>query len=146
MEGLSAEEIGMVDHVAPDRRSFIMSSVHTKDTKPEMLVRQRLHGLGYRYRLHRKNLPGSPDLVFPGRRKAIFIHGCFWHGHGCRWGRLPKTRLDYWKPKIDANRKRDQRNVAALREAGWSALIVWQCELRQPEAAFARIVEFLGPH
>ena len=133
----------MVDRVPPERRSFIMSSVRSKDTKPELLVRRFLHKLGYRYRVHRRDLPGSPDLVFPSRRKAIFVHGCFWHGHDCRWGRLPKSKLDYWKPKIEANRERDQRNVAALKDAGWSVKVVWQCELRHPEAAVEQIVEFL---
>lgn len=133
----------MADHVSCDRRSFIMSSVRTKDTKPEVLVRRALHRLGFRYRLHRRSLPGSPDLVFPGRKKVIFIHGCFWHGHGCRWGRLPKTKLDYWAPKIDANRARDSRNIKALQEAGWSVEVVWQCQLREFETALDRIVAFL---
>ena len=133
----------MTDHVSPERRSFIMSSVRSKDTKPELVVRRTLHRLGYRYRLHRRDLPGRPDLVFPGRKKAIFVHGCFWHGHGCRWGRLPKSRLDYWKPKIEANRKRDQKNLDDLRAAGWSVLVVWQCELKDLETAVERIVGFL---
>jgi len=133
----------MADHVTPERRSFIMSSVRSKDTKPELLVRRALHKLGYRYRVHSRDLPGSPDLVFSSRKKAIFVHGCFWHGHGCQWGRLPKSKLDYWKPKIEANRKRDKRNLTALREAGWSVKVVWQCELRNMEATLDRIVGFL---
>ena len=136
----------MADHVTPERCSYIMSSVRSKGTKPELLVRRTLHRLGYRYRIHRRDLPGSPDLVFPGRNKAIFVHGCFWHGHGCRWGRLPKTKLDYWKPKIEANRERDQRNLAALRDAGWSVKVVWQCELRNLEVAVEDIVNFLEAH
>lgn len=133
----------MADHVNPERRSYIMSSVRSKDTKPELLVRRTLHRLGYRYRIHRRDLPGSPDLVFPSRKKTIFVHGCFWHGHGCQWGHLPKSKLDYWKPKIEANQARDQRNVKALSDAGWSVKVVWQCELRNLEAAMEKIVEFL---
>lgn len=133
----------MADHVTPERRSFIMSSVRSKDTKQELLVRRALHKLGYRYRVHRRDLPGSPDLVFPSRKKVIFVHGCFWHGHGCQWGRLPKSKLDYWKPKIEANRERDKRNLTALREAGWSVNVVWQCELRNMEATLNRIIGFL---
>lgn len=121
-----------------------MSQVGTKDTKPEMLVRRALHRLGYRYRLHRRDLPGSPDLVFPSRQKAIFVHGCFWHGHGCKWGKLPKSRLDYWKPKIETNRERDIKNMAALAEQGWEATVVWQCELKHPDEVLKRIVAFLN--
>lgn len=113
------------------------------DTAPEMLVRKALHRLGFRYHLHRKDLPGSPDLVFPSRGKAIFVHGCFWHGHGCRWGRLPKTKLEYWAPKIEANRARDARKQSELHRAGWKSLVVWQCELRNPDGALGRIMAFL---
>lgn len=136
----------MSDHVTKERRSFIMSQVGSKDTKPEMIVRRALHRLGYRYRLHRRDLPGSPDLVFVSRRKVIFVHGCFWHGHGCRWGQLPKSRSDYWKNKVETNRERDTRNLAALSERGWEALTVWQCELKQPQVMLDRIVAFLGGH
>jgi len=134
----------MVDHVASDRRSFIMSSVRTKDTKPELQLRRLLHRLGYRFRLHRRDLPGCPDIVFPSRRKVIFVHGCYWHGHECRWGKLPKSRLDYWQPKISANRDRDARNVRELGALGWASLTVWQCELREPESLRTRLVDFLG--
>ena len=134
----------VVDHVPPDRRSFIMSSVRTKDTKPELVLRKALHGLGYRFRLHRKDLPGSPDIVFPSRRKVILVHGCYWHGHGCRWGKLPKTRLDYWQPKIEANRERDARNLSDLLSMGVTPLVVWQCELRELEDVIQRVVDFLG--
>ena len=120
-----------------------MASVSSKNTKPEMFVRRVLHGLGYRYRLHRRDLPGSPDLVFPSRKKTIFVHGCFWHGHGCKWGRLPKSNLDYWAPKIGANQARDERNILALKQAGWSPLVVWQCELRDPDEAIRNIIDFL---
>lgn len=106
-----------------------MQQVRGKDTQPEKAVRSLLHRLGYRFRLHRKDLPGTPDIVFPSWRLVLFVHGCFWHGHGCRIGQLPKSRLDYWQPKIEANRARDHRNEIALAAAGWRVAVVWQCEL-----------------
>ena len=133
----------MVDRVTTQRRSRIMRSVGTANTGPEMTVRRALHRRGFRYSLHRRDLPGSPDIVFPSRRKVLFVHGCFWHGHSCRWGRLPKSRLDYWQPKIEANRKRDARNVKDLQDDGWAVLVVWQCELRDKPAAIDGIVRFL---
>jgi DNA mismatch endonuclease (patch repair protein) len=120
-----------------------MQSVKTKDTVPEQLVRKALFAAGYRYRLHRKDLPGKPDIVFPSRKKAIFVHGCFWHGHGCSKGKLPKSRIGYWGPKIEANRQRDDRNVEFLQAAGWDVLVVWQCELADRIAAFERIARFV---
>lgn len=120
-----------------------MSSIPSKDTAPELQVRQMLHRRGYRYRVHRADLPGSPDLTFPARRKIIFVHGCFWHGHDCRWGRLPKSNLDYWTPKLEANKKRDEAKSQALQNAGWDVLMVWQCELRDPETALATMTTFL---
>lgn len=132
-----------MDRVTVTVRSKIMSSVGTRDTGPEMLLRRSLHRLGYRYRTNSRTLPGKPDLVFPARRKAIFVHGCFWHGHGCRWGRPPKSRPEYWAPKIAANRLRDTRVLRQLRREGWSTLIVWQCELRMLERALAKAVRFL---
>jgi DNA mismatch endonuclease (patch repair protein) len=120
-----------------------MQSVKTHDTGPELAVRRILFGLGYRYRLNARSLPGKPDIVLPGRMKAIFVHGCFWHGHGCRKGRAPKSRLDYWKPKLATNRKRDRRQLRALNALGWSVLIVWQCEPSDSEALRLRLSEFL---
>lgn len=121
-----------------------MSLVRSKDTKPEIAVRRWLHARGYRYRLHVANLPGRPDLVFASRKKVVFIHGCFWHRHaGCSLARMPKSRLDFWGPKLDANAERDRRKLAALTEAGWSALVVWECELRDLDGAGARIIRFL---
>lgn len=120
-----------------------MQSVKTKNTGPEQAIRKALFAAGYRYRLHRKDLPGSPDIVFPSRKKVVFVHGCFWHGHGCRKGQLPKSRTEYWGPKIEANRNRDARNLAALGDAGWQALVIWQCELAELEAVFDRIVRFV---
>lgn len=133
----------MPDHVSTERRSFIMSQVGTRDTKPELIIRRALHRLGYRYRLHQRQLPGSPDLVFPSRRKAIFVHGCFWHGHGCRWGQLPKSRPEYWGPKIEANRARDAKSLLALNAAGWQTHIVWQCDLRDAAVALEKVIAFL---
>lgn len=133
----------MADHVTADRRSYIMSMVRQKDTKPELALRRALHRLGYRFRIHRRDLPGSPDIVFPSRKKVVFVHGCFWHGHGCKWGQLPKSRPEYWKPKIETNRERDKRALTELREAGWEPLVVWQCELRDLEGAVGRVEAFL---
>lgn len=124
-----------------------MSRVRGRDTKPEMLVRRLTHGMGYRYRLHRRGLPGSPDLVFPSRMKVIFVHGCFWHQHsdsGCKLARPPKSKLDFWGPKLETNRERDERNIVSLGELGWDVLIIWECQTKDREKLQARIGEFLG--
>ena len=120
-----------------------MQSVGTRDTGPEMTVRRLLHGLGYRYRLHAKKLPGKPDIVFPRRKKAIFVHGCFWHGHGCSKGQPPKSRRDYWEPKLTANKARDAAQVSALQTLGWSVLTVWQCETTVSRTLTKRLVRFI---
>ncbi|MFS2099409.1 very short patch repair endonuclease [Variovorax sp. Varisp85] len=133
----------MSDTRTPTQRRMIMQSVRTKNTGPEMAVRSLLHGLGYRYRLHRKDLPGKPDIVFPGRRKAIFVNGCFWHAHECAKGRAPKSRLEYWGPKLAKNVARDAANAAALRAEGWTILTVWQCELSEMKALEQRLRAFL---
>ena len=133
----------MVDTRSPEQRSRIMSSVGTKNTGPELLLRRLLHRSGYRYRLHPESLPGKPDISFPSRRKAIFVHGCFWHGHDCAKGRLPKSRTDYWAPKLKANKKRDDKHTARLADLGWSSMVVWQCELRDPETVVERVKKFL---
>ncbi len=108
-----------------------------------MIVRRLTHGAGFRYRLHRKDLPGKPDLCFPARRKVIFVHGCFWHGHDCKLGRLPKSRTEYWLPKIARNRERDAATVATLAALGWTVLTIWECETKDREALRERVVEFL---
>jgi len=119
------------DVFSPEKRSAVMRAVKAKDTTPELLLRRALHALGYRYRLHVRDLPGSPDLVFPARRAAIFVHGCFWHGHDCARGRRrPKANADYWAAKIDRNQERDAAALAALDEAGWRPLVVWECALK----------------
>ena len=134
----------MTDRLDPRRRSLLMQKVKTKNTGPEKAIRSMLHRLGYRFRLHRKDLPGTPDIVFPRRRIALFVHGCFWHAHGCAKGQPPKSRHEYWTPKLQANRERDQRNVDALIEAGWHVEIVWQCELADREALGARLGTLLS--
>jgi len=139
----------MVDRLTPERRSANMRQIKSKGMKPERLVRSMIHGMGYRYRLHRPDLPGKPDLVFPARRKIIMVHGCFWHGHddpGCAVGRRqPKSNLDYWLPKLARNRARDAASQASLRCMGWEILTVWECELRDSEALRQRISDFLRP-
>lgn len=121
-----------------------MQSVGTRHTGPELTVRSLLHRLGYRFRLHGRDLPGSPDIVFRTRHKVIFVHGCYWHGHGCPKGKLPKSRSDYWVPKIAKNRERDMRNDAALRAIGWESLTVWQCETKDFSTLAAQVIRFLG--
>lgn len=120
-----------------------MAAVGTRDTGAERSVRSVVHRLGYRYSLRRTDLPGKPDLVFVSRRKVIFVHGCFWHGHSCRYGRLPKSRPDYWRPKLAANKERDRLQARQLRSSGWSVLTVWQCELKNERRLEARIKGFL---
>ena len=118
-----------------EHRSRVMRAVKSRDTGPEMLTRRIIHAMGYRYRLHRKDLPGKPDLVFPSRKKAIFVHGCFWHGHTCaRGARMPKSNRAYWKSKISRNRERDKESEEALREDGWRVLTVWECQMKETAA------------
>jgi DNA mismatch endonuclease (patch repair protein) len=132
----------VADVHTPEQRSRNMAAIKGSNTKPEMRVRSLLHSLGYRYRLHRKDLPGKPDIVLPKHRVAIFVHGCFWHSHECRWGSvIPKTRADFWKEKRGGTTERDARNVLALEVAGWQVLTIWECETRSPQnilAALAR--------
>lgn len=121
-----------------------MSRIRGKDTKPEMIVRRLVHAAGYRYRLHRRDLPGCPDLVFPGRAKVIFVHGCFWHHHRCQYGRpVPKTRKPFWKKKFEENRDRDRKNRRALRRRGWDVLVVWECQTGDPDKLLDRLQLFL---
>ena len=109
-------------------RSYIMSRIRSTNTKPELIVRRLVYRMGYRYRLHARSLPGAPDLVFPSKRKAIFVHGCFWHSHeGCPRAHVPRTRLEYWLPKLERNRKRDAEAIEQLVKAGWKVLTVWEC-------------------
>ena len=120
----------MADIVSPSVRSRMMAGIRGKDTKPEVILRRALHREGFRFRLHAKDLPGKPDLVFPKYRAVILANGCFWHGHDCALFRLPTTREDFWRQKIDANRKRDRRNREALVQGGWRVADVWECAIR----------------
>ena len=123
-----------------------MSGIRSKGMKPEMAVRRLLHSMGYRYRLHRKDLPGQPDLVFPARRKVILVHGCFWHQHAdpeCRIVRQPKSNREYWLPKLERNVARDAENRARLEELGWEVLVIWECEVRAGVDFLTRVREYL---
>lgn len=124
-----------------------MASIRSKGMKPEMMVRSLAHAMGYRYRLHAPDLPGKPDLVFRSRKKVIFVHGCFWHQHGksgCLDGRMPKSRLEYWEPKLARNINRDQQNLAALLAMGWSVLTVWDCETKSQDEMTDTLQNFLS--
>lgn len=128
-------------------RSAMMRAVRGKDTKPELAVRQTLHRLGFRFRLHRKDLPGRPDIVLPRHRLAIFVHGCFWHRHaGCKRASSPKTRSEFWNAKFEANVARDDRVQCALQDAGWKVLIVWECAARDVEALERMLLGVLKKH
>lgn len=135
-----------MDRLSPETRSRNMSAIRGIDTKPEMLVRRLLHAMGYRYRLHRKDLPGRPDVAFGRRRKAIYVHGCFWHQHddpACKIAHAPKSRLDYWEPKLSRNRARDAASLAAMAEAGWDVLVVWECETKDIDALREKLRAFM---
>lgn len=126
------------------KRSHIMRSVKGKNSQPEMTVRRLIHGMGYRYRLHRKDLPGMPDLVFGPRKKVIFVHGCFWHGHSCKRGnRQPKTNAEYWKNKISRNVQRDADSIEQLGKTGWDCLVIWECEIKDIDTTANNIKHFL---
>ena len=127
-------------------RSLLMGSIRAKDTKPEMVVRRLAHAIGYRFRIHRKDLPGSPDLVLPGRRAVVFVHGCFWHRHeGCRLASTPKSNEAFWQVKFERNVIRDARKERELHALGWKILVVWECETKDTKAVAERLQEFLGP-
>jgi DNA mismatch endonuclease (patch repair protein) len=136
----------MADTLTPAERSLRMGRIRGKDTSPELAVRRIVHRLGFRFRLHRKDLPGRPDLVFPRLHSVIFVHGCFWHRHpdpNCRLARLPKSRLDFWEPKLTANQRRDLCNQDALGADGWRVLVVWECELKHKEQLENALKDFL---
>jgi DNA mismatch endonuclease (patch repair protein) len=134
-----------MDTLSPARRSANMARIRSKDTSPELVLRRLIHGLGYRFRLHRKDLPGKPDLVFPSRRKVIFVHGCFWHQHPeCREGRVPGSRLEYWGPKLRRNQERDADAQARLQGEGWKYLVLWECELKNINSTARMVRQFLG--
>ncbi len=134
-----------MDTLTRAERSERMSRVRSKDTKPEMRVRSLVHRMGFRYRLHARDLPGDPDLVFPRRGKIIFVHGCFWHRHGkrCEFTRWPKSRLDFWMPKLEHNHQRDKTVRKELRKLGWQVLVIWECQLKDCETLSKRMRMFL---
>lgn len=133
-----------MDSLSPAERSDIMARVRSKNSRPELLVRKLVFALGYRYRLHAKDLPGHPDIVFRKRRKVIFVHGCFWHRHAaCALARLPKSRLDFWVPKLEGNKQRDRRNQRALNKEGWKVLTIWECQLKKLERLESTLRRFL---
>ena len=135
----------VVDRLSIERRSWLMSRVSAKNTSAEMRVRSLAHRRGLRFRIHRRNLPGTPDLVFPSRRLTVFVHGCFWHRHpGCSKASLPKSRVDFWTSKFDRNVERDQENVNALTALGWRTEVIWECETKVPEVLSGRLEKIFG--
>ncbi|MGH6853964.1 MAG: very short patch repair endonuclease [Aestuariivirga sp.] len=132
-----------MDHVPPNKRSQIMAAVKSRDTGPEVAIRRALHRRGYRYALHSVDLPGKPDLVFRSRRKVVFVHGCFWHGHRCKKGHLPKSKVTFWATKVAANKARDRKVAVSLRRQGWSVLTVWQCKITEMDKLVDIIARFL---
>jgi len=135
----------MTDVFTSEQRSAVMRKVKGKDTSPELKVRRLLWGMGLRYRLHRRDLPGAPDIVLSSRRLAIFVHGCFWHGHDCsRGARVPKQNRDYWTGKVGRNRERDMRSQSALEASGWTPMVIWECELKDATALAARLKAATG--
>lgn len=140
------KKYSLMDTLTVAERSERMARIRSKNTKPELRVRRLVHKLGYRFRLHHKRLPGRPDLVFPSRRKVVFVHGCFWHAHeGCKVANLPKSRSEYWAAKFERNRSRDAENQKLLEEAGWRVLTIWECEIKSGAMLAVRLSRFLGP-
>jgi DNA mismatch endonuclease (patch repair protein) len=132
-----------MDTITQTARSLLMSRIRSKDTRPELEVRRILHRLGYRFRLHRKDLPGRPDIVLPRHRKIVLVHGCFWHGHTCRLASKPKSNSSYWSEKIVKNQERDVRNLNALQAANWTVLELWECDIRKMDGLEQTISEFM---
>ncbi len=133
-----------MDRLTKNQRSFCMSQNRGKDTKPEIIVRKLIYSLGYRYRLHRRDLPGCPDIVFGPRKKVIFVNGCYWHRHSCKKGRsIPETRKKFWQTKLQGNKERDLQNRRKLTKLGWKTLTVWECQIKDFEKVTARIINFL---
>lgn len=133
-----------MDKLTPEQRSDLMGRVRNRGTTPELLVRGLVYSWGYRYRLHVKTLPGSPDLVFPSRRKVIFVHGCFWHQHRCKRGTRPATNTDFWNAKLERNTLRDKEAVRLLRNDGWRVAVIWECEVKNTERLTKRLRRFLS--
>jgi DNA mismatch endonuclease (patch repair protein) len=123
-----------MDKLTPEHRSWNMGRIHSGNTKPEFAVRSLLHRMGYRFRLHRKDLPGKPDIIMPKYKAAVFVHGCFWHRHeGCKYSYTPKSRINFWEEKFKSNVERDKKNQAELERLGWKVVVIWECELSDPE-------------
>lgn len=133
-----------MDKLSTEARSKVMGRIRSKNTAPELAVRSMLHSMGYRFRLHRRDLPGKPDIVLPKLKKIVLVHGCYWHGHECHVGRAPKSNLGYWLPKIERNRQRDRQSVQELTSLGWSVLEVWECETRKPETLRGVLAQFMS--
>jgi DNA mismatch endonuclease (patch repair protein) len=141
------ESFTAMDTLTVAQRSERMARIRSKDTQPELAVRRIVHSLGYRYQLHRKDLAGAPDLVFPGRKKAIFVNGCFWHAHqGCAVANRPKSRTPFWDEKFKRNKNRDKKNANALRRAGWGVATIWECEAKSDSFVRSKVSRFLGPN
>ncbi|CCD89884.1 DNA mismatch endonuclease of very short patch repair [Bradyrhizobium sp. ORS 285] len=133
----------MADKLTKAARSALMSRVKQRHTAPELLIRSLLHRAGFRFRLHSPKLPGRPDIIFPGRRKVVFVHGCFWHGHDCRRGKAPSSNKRFWQKKISGNRLRDEQTIGRLKELGWESFIVWECETKEAEIITGKLAQFL---
>lgn len=133
-----------MDTITPEARSALMSRIRSKNTKPEVTVRSILHAMGYRFRLHKKDLPGRPDIVLPRHKKIVLVQGCFWHGHNCKLASKPKSNSDYWSKKISGNKERDNVNSAALRNCGWEILELWECEIRRNDNLEERLRKFMS--
>ncbi len=132
------------DVFTPAQRSAVMAKVHSRDTKPEILVRSLIHRMGFRFRLHNKRLPGNPDIVLPRHKKIVFVHGCFWHQHeGCPHAARPASNVDYWNKKLDGNLRRDKINLEKLEAMGWRVLVIWECETRNREQLLGTLRQFL---
>lgn len=139
------QNVEVMDRFTAAQRSLNMSRIRAKNTQPELAVRRLLHRMGYRFRLHAKNLPGKPDLVFPGRHAVVFVHGCYWHRHeGCRRAFHPKSRIEFWSRKFEATMDRDSRVTARLLEAGWKVLVIWECEVLDVDAVTSKLTNYLG--
>ena len=134
----------MADTFSAEQRSWVMGRIRSRDTVPERIVRSMLHRIGFRFRLHRKDLPGKPDIVLPKHRAIVFVHGCYWHGHGCKRGRPPRSNQAYWSEKIAGNRARDDQHVYALKTLGWRPIVIWECELRDPDSVLDKLRAFLS--
>lgn len=135
----------MADRLSPERRSWLMSRVGSNDTGPEMRVRKVAHAMGLRFRLHRKDLPGHPDIVFPRWRIAIFVHGCFWHRHpGCKKATTPKSNVEFWTRKFEANVARDIRTQRELEDLGWKVAVIWECGTKSPSEIHRQLTELFG--